>query len=206
MKIKAKGEGPEPHPHRLPDHRLWACPAGGKALPMGTEDTMKPALLIVDMQKAFHTGPAVASMDAACEYINAAAALFRKRGLPVVWIQNKDEYDKALPGLPGFDIVDGLKPLDTEPRVTKEYSNSFTKTDCKKILDSHGVDTVIVTGYAAEHCVLSTCRGARDLDLFSILLRGGLASSVPEDIGFVERISDVMSYGALLSALKGDGK
>ncbi len=167
---------------------------------------MKPALLVIDMQKAYHGGTAAASMDAACEYINAAASLFRNRGLPVLWIQNKDEYDKALPGLPGFEIVDGLKPLEGEPRLAKEYSNSFNKTDCKRILDSRGVDTVIVTGYAAEHCVLSTCRGARDLDLYSIILRGAIASSVPENIGFVERISDVMSYGALAAALKDAGK
>jgi nicotinamidase-related amidase len=162
---------------------------------------MKPALLVVDMQKAYRKGPAVQSIDAACEYINAAAALFRKRGLPVLWIQNRDEWDEAVPGKPGFEIIDGLKPLEAEPRITKEYSNSFNKTDCKKILDAHGVDTVIVTGYAAEHCVLSTCRGARDLDLTPIILRGGIASSVDQNIGFVESIDEVISYGALMKAL-----
>jgi nicotinamidase-related amidase len=163
---------------------------------------MKPALMIIDMQKAYHTGPSAQSMDAACEYINAAAALFRKKGMPVLWIQNKDEYDGALPGRPGFEVIDGLKPLESEPRITKEYSNSFNKTDCKTILDSHNVDTVIVTGYCAEYCVLSTCRGAKDLDLASVILRGGVASGVEQNIGFVESISDVISYGALRKALE----
>jgi nicotinamidase-related amidase len=163
---------------------------------------MKPALMIIDMQKAYHTGASAQSMDAACEYINAAATLFRKNGLPVLWIQNKDEYDQALPGLPGFELIEALKPLENEPRIVKEYGNSFNKTDCKKILDSHGVDTVIVTGYCAEYCVLSTSRGAKDLDLASIILRGALASGVEENIGFVERISDLISYGALMMALR----
>ena len=44
---------------------------------------LKPALTIIDMQKAYHAGPSAQSMDAACEYINAAAARFRKKGLPV---------------------------------------------------------------------------------------------------------------------------
>ena len=87
-------------------------------------------------------------MDAACEYINAAAALFRKKGLPVLWILNKDKDDGAFPGLPGFEVIDGLSPLANEPRMTKEYGNGFNKTECKKILDLHGVDTVIVTGSA----------------------------------------------------------
>jgi nicotinamidase-related amidase len=163
---------------------------------------MKPALMIIDMQKACHTGTSAQSMDAACEYINAAAALFRKKGLPVLWIQHKNEYDGALPGLPGFEVIDGLKPLENEPRIAKEYNNSFNKTDCRKILDSHKVDTVIVTGYAAEECVLSTCRGARDLDLASVILRGGIASGVEANVGFVERINDVISYGALRKALE----
>jgi nicotinamidase-related amidase len=163
---------------------------------------MKPALLVVDMQDAYHKGPAAQSMDAACEYINAAAELFRGKGLPVVWIQHKDEYDGALPGLPGFQIIGGLSPQPGEPRVVKEYSNSFNKTGLREILESRGVDTAIVTGYCAEHCVLSTCRGAKDLDLFGVILRGGIASGTAEHVGFVERISDVISYGALLSALK----
>jgi nicotinamidase-related amidase len=141
-------------------------------------------------------------MDAACEYINAAAALFRKKGLPVLWILNKDKDDGAFPGLPGFEVIDGLSPLANEPRMTKEYGNGFNKTECKKILDLHGVDTVIVTGFCAEYCVLSTCRGAKDLDLTSIILRGGIASGVEQNIGFVERISDLISYGALRMALE----
>jgi len=50
------------------------------------------------------------------------------------------------------------------------------------------VDTVIVTGFCAEFCVLATYRGAEDLDLTPILLRGSLASSTPENIKFVESI------------------
>ena len=103
--------------------------------------------------------------------------------------------------IPGFEIIDGLKPLENEPRITKEYNNSFNKTDCKAIMDAHKVDTVIVTGYCAEYCVLSTCRGAKDLDLASVILRGGIASGIEQNIGFVERISDVISYGALQKAL-----
>jgi len=163
---------------------------------------MKPALMVIDMQKAYHVGTSAASMDSACEYINAAVALFRKKGFPILWILNKDEYDEAMPGLPGYELVDCLKPLDNELLIPKEYNNSFNRTECGSILQSHEVDTVIVTGYCAEHCVLSTARGARDLDIASVLLRGGIASGIEENIGFVERISEVISCGALRMALK----
>jgi hypothetical protein len=50
--------------------------------------------------------------------------------------------------------------------------------------------------------VLSTCRGAKDRDLVSIILRRSLASPIPEHIPFVENISDVISYGALKKILE----
>ncbi|HVO44159.1 MAG TPA: hypothetical protein VMT34_16135, partial [Aggregatilineales bacterium] len=60
---------------------------------------------------------------------------------------------------------------------------------------------VVVTGFSAEYCVLSTCQGARDLDLTPMILRGSLASTTPDNIPFVESISDVISYGALKKIL-----
>jgi len=51
-----------------------------------------------------------------------------------------------------------------------------------------------------DYCVLSTYRGAEDLDLTPIILKGSLASSISENIKFVESISDIISYGALEKA------
>jgi len=64
-----------------------------------------------------------------------------------------------------------------------------------------GVDTVIVTGFCAEYCVLSTHRGAQDLDLAAIMLKGALASDNAERIRFVEEITEIISYGALKTLL-----
>ncbi len=163
---------------------------------------MKPALMVIDMQKAWYKGASRASMDAACSYVNAAVAAFRARGLPVVWVQHIDEDDEAVPGAPGFDLIDALKPLEGEPRIEKRYGNAFTKTGCRDLLAGLGVDAVVLTGYCAEYCVLSTCRGAADLDLTAILLRGALASGVEKHIRFVERVNDVVSLGALMAIIK----
>ena len=85
--------------------------------------------------------------------------------------------------------------------IHKTYGNAFNKTPLQNKLQELGVDTVIITGYCAEYCVLSTCRGAKDLDLTPIILRGALASDIPENIKFVESINDVISYGALKTVL-----
>lgn len=162
---------------------------------------MKMALLVIDLQKAFRNPENERAMDIACDYINAAIPLFRKRGLPVIWVQHKDEGDGAMPGAPGFEFVDRLKPEPGDSRIVKEYGNSFNKTGLAESLGKDGVDTVLVAGYCAEHCVLSTYRGALDLDLTPIIYRNAIASESREAIDFVEKVSSVISFGALSKVL-----
>lgn len=159
---------------------------------------MKPALLVIDVQKAFFDDPVTTrSLEHAIEYINAAMELFRQRGLPVICIQHMDEQDNLVPGQSGFDLPEALQILPTDLHIHKTYGNAFNKTPLEAHLRELSVDTLIVTGFCAEYCVLSTYRGAKDLDLKPIILKGSLASSTPENIRFVEEISDVVSYGAL---------
>jgi len=162
---------------------------------------MKPALLVIDLQKAYYGPSTKQSMDSAVEYINAVIPVFRKQGFPVVWIQHRDEEDGALPGLPGFDFLDSLKPEEGDLRITKEYGNSFNKTGLADRLSAMGADTVVITGYCAEFCVLSTYRGALDLDLAPVILKGGISSGNSARLDMVLDISEVISYGILTRVL-----
>jgi len=165
---------------------------------------MKPALLVIDVQKKFFKfSPATAeSLKDAIEYINAAIARFREKDLPVTCVQHLDEEQKLVPGQAGFELPDELDILPSDLHIHKAYGNSFNKTSLEEELLKLGVDTVIITGFCAEYCVLSTYRGAQDLDLTPILLRGSLASTIPENIKFVESISDIISLGALRKMLE----
>jgi nicotinamidase-related amidase len=164
---------------------------------------MKPALFVIDVQKGFYeNSPQTArSLEDAVEYINEAIKIFRAKDLPIVCIQHMNENDKLTPGEAGFDLPDGLNILPSDISIHKTYGNAFNKTDLTGILHELEVDTVIITGFCAEFCVLSTYRGARDLDFASIILRGSLASDTRENIKFVESISEIISYGALKSFL-----
>jgi nicotinamidase-related amidase len=164
---------------------------------------MKPAMLVIDVQKAFFgfSPTTTQSLDAAIEYINAAIALFREKELPVISVQHVDKEEKLVPGEEGFGLPEGLEILPSDLHIHKTYGNSFNKTSLADKLRDLGVDTVIVTGFCAEYCVLSTYRGAQDLDLTPIILRGSLASDNPKNVRFVESISDMISYGALKKVL-----
>jgi nicotinamidase-related amidase len=165
---------------------------------------MKPALLVIDVQKQFFKfGPTTAqSLRDAIEYINEAIALCREKNVPVICVQHIEQKDNLVPGEEGFELPEELDVLPSDLHIHKTYGNSFNKTPLEERLRDLGVDTVIVTGFCAEFCVLSTYRGAQDLDLTPMALRGALASNVLKNIGFVESISDVISLGALKKVLE----
>ena len=158
---------------------------------------MKPALLVIDIQKAYFSPATQTSLDTAIEYINAAIDLFRNKGLPVISIQHIDREDGHLPGTPGFDLPESLKIKQDDLHIHKEYSSAFINTPLADELKKLDVDTLILTGFCAEYCVLSTYRAAEGYDLTPILLRNSLASPSARNIRFVENINDLISFGAL---------
>ena len=164
---------------------------------------MKPALLIIDIQKRFFGDPTTTqSLNQAIENINVAIELFREKQLPVICIQHMHEQNDLVPGEECFELPEALNILPSDLHIHKSYSNSFNKTDLEDELRKLGVDTVMVTGFCAEYCVLATYHGAQDIDLTPIVLRGALASGTPENIAFVESICDIISYQALKKALE----
>ena len=114
---------------------------------------MKPALLIVDMQKGFLqdkiTSP---KLDEALEYINAACDLFEKQNLPVVFVQDEDA--KEEPGENSFELMDSIdRNFTVSKRVSKKYCNSFWQTSLEEDLRSWNADFLVITGFAAETCI-----------------------------------------------------
>jgi nicotinamidase-related amidase len=164
---------------------------------------MKPALLVIDMQEVFfdHSPEAAQSLTSAVEYINAAIELFRDKDLPVIVIEDVEEEDGRIPGSPGFDTTSKIDLLPADPRIHKTYGNAFNKTDLHQQLQDLGVDTLFLTGFAASQCVLSTYRGALDLDYDPLIFRGSLADASQEKIRFVEDIHNLLSYGALVKLI-----
>ncbi|VBB07728.1 Hypothetical protein LUCI_2993 [Lucifera butyrica] len=165
---------------------------------------MKPVFLVVDVQqKFFEYGPETAtSLHKAVYFINEALAFFREKKLPIIVVQHIDEAEGLVPGTPGFELPESLKILSTDRRIHKTYGNAFTKTELETVLRNLGVDTVIISGFCAEYCILSTYRGALDKDFTPALLRWTLASINPANIPFVESINDTISLNILKKALE----
>ena len=164
---------------------------------------MKPALLVIDVQNEFfsYNQACSDSLKSAIQYINIAIDIFRKKNYPIIVIQHKSEEENLVLGKPGFDVPESVKLEPQDMRIVKTYSNSFTKTGLAEKLREQGVDTIIITGFCAEFCVLSTYKGAQDYDFTPIILKNAIASDNAEHIRFVEEITETITLGALKTLL-----
>ncbi|GHU33101.1 hypothetical protein FACS1894172_10950 [Spirochaetia bacterium] len=158
---------------------------------------MNMALLIIDMQKAYYKNYDKESMDQAVEYINYSVDLFRKNNNKIIWIQDEDKENGIIRETEGFEIINILKQKNNEKIIIKEYNNAFNKTELYDYLIKEKIDTIIITGYCAEYCVLSTYRGAKDKDLMPIILRNAIASGNKKHLKFVENICDIITINVL---------
>lgn len=114
------------------------------------------ALLVIDMQEDV----VAHAVDTAGVTARIAGLVERARdlGVPVVWIQHSDE---DLPeGSEGWELVEGLVPVEGDARVAKQYGDSFEATDLEEVLAREEVGRLVVTGAQTDACVRSTLHGA----------------------------------------------
>jgi nicotinamidase-related amidase len=168
-------------------------------MPKQGDFTMKPALLVIDIQnKWLSQSPGLrASVELRVDVINSAIALFRKTGHPIIVVHHVDKEEGPDPGTEDFEFLPSISVDAGDVRVVKNYPNAFNKTDLESLLRRMQVDTVILSGLSATACVMATYIGAEDRDLHVYLLRDGVAAGNEQNVRFAEEIFDTMSLSAL---------
>ncbi|WP_170311505.1 cysteine hydrolase family protein [Vallitalea okinawensis] len=162
---------------------------------------MSIALLIIDMQKEFKTiEHCKRSINEALEYINEASDMFRKAKRPVIIIQDEETDDG--PGSGGFELMEELVTNLTDHYITKTYSNAFWKTDLESLLHSLDIEFVVISGFAAEHCVLFSLNGALERGFGASVLQNGIAGFNEEIIKQTQLCRPVISLESLEYMLK----
>ncbi len=137
---------------------------------------MKKALLVVDPQKDFfeNDNPNLAAFQATIPVINDAIAVFRKKQLPIIFIQHVSKTKPV--GNENWEISPAFDHYKTDLCINKNHFNAFWNTDLESILKSTQVDSVVVCGYMAEYCILSTLRGALERSFEAFILEDSIAS------------------------------
>jgi nicotinamidase-related amidase len=160
---------------------------------------MKPALLVIGMQEQpFCEFPGAAdSLEFALSRINIAVRLFHDNAMPVVCVRRVSTAEGMVPGAPRFEWHRRMERYQSDIVIDSRCGSAFHGTGLDRLLAERGVDTIFLAGFCAEHGVLSTYRGAQDHGFAAIMLRGSLASPNPENIRFVECVSDTVSVSNL---------
>lgn len=158
-----------------------------------TEKLIKPALLVIDIQKAFL--PMMSSeKDLALEYINGLIDLFRKNGFPVIRIYHSSEEYGITPGTEHFEFPESVKILPSDPKVVKTYGDGFNKTDLDKVIKNSGSNTLFLCGLSATGCVLATWIGAQNHDYKAFMIKEAIVSPNSAHTDQIEQIFDAISY------------
>ena len=165
----------------------------------------KRALVLIDVQNDYFPGgkwPLV-GIESAAE--NAAKVLAAARTSGDLIVHVRHEFPSAdapffTPGSDGAKINTKVSGRDGEPVVLKHYVNSFRETDLKEILDSHGIEEIVICGAMSHMCVDAGVRAAGDLGYKCIVVHDACATRDQEFAGKLVPAADV--HAAFMAALQ----
>lgn len=164
----------------------------------------KRAVVVVDLQKDYFSSgklPLVGIEDAVTNAARVIAAA-RSSGDSVIHVRHEFPAAGApffAPGTDGAQIHPAVAPIEGEPVILKNYPNSFLQTDLKQMLDTKGVEEVVVIGAMSHMCIDATSRAASDFGYKVLLVHDACATMDLEFGGQVVPAAQV--HAALMAAL-----
>jgi nicotinamidase-related amidase len=161
---------------------------------------MKIGFLVIDMQSVHLEGIEKKNVDRACEYINYVANMVRSNGHVVIHIRDTEGLTEENREV--YDTIPEIQVEASDRTLTKEYSNSFWKTELEQILRDEGVEFLVIAGNTAEHCVLFTYNGALERGFSAVMLQNGILSRFDDAISATYRDRNIVSYPAIKYMLK----
>jgi len=148
---------------------------------MNISKSDKPALILIDIQKAFdnieYWGEQRNNPDAED---NAAALLniWRENKLPIFHIKHCSSVRTSLlnESNKGNEFKDIVKPVDGEPIIKKNVNSAFIGTDLKERLDKAKITKLVIVGLTTDHCVSTTTRMAGNYGFETFLVSDATAT------------------------------
>jgi nicotinamidase-related amidase len=139
-----------------------------------------PALLLVDIQKAFleKDYPGLIRNNENAEFIcGKILKKWRILDLPIIHVRHSstNPESKLHKSRPGFEFNDYVTPLETEMVLTKEVNSAFIGTNLENILIKSHIDTLVIVGMTTNHCISTTVRMSGNLGFDTYLISDSTA-------------------------------
>lgn len=126
---------------------------------------MISALILIDIQNIYFTegGYKLSNPEKAAANANTLLESFRQKKLPVIHVKHlfdHNGYKETVDYL--RDFHSSVTPLADEPVVEKHYPSSFLGTKLQEILQSRGINELVIAGMMSHMCIDTTVRAAQD--------------------------------------------
>ena len=140
-----------------------------------------PALLLIDIQKAFdnhaHWGGNRNNEQAET---NAARLLahWRAQGWPVLHVRHDSVLAGSIlaAGAAGNEFKEEVTPAAGEPIFSKSVNSAFIGTGLQAHLVAEGIHSLVIAGLTTDHCVSTTTRMAGNLGFDTYLVADATAT------------------------------
>jgi nicotinamidase-related amidase len=141
----------------------------------------RPALILVDIQKAFDDidyWGGQRNNPLAEENAAELLRIWRENNLPVFHIKHCSSNPKS----PLHETSDGNKfkelaePLHHEPIIKKNVNSAFIGTNLKEQLENSEITKLVIVGLTTDHCVSTTTRMAGNLGFDTFLVSDATAT------------------------------
>jgi nicotinamidase-related amidase len=151
---------------------------------------MSKCLIMIDLQNDYFPGGKMelVGIENAAENARIILTEFRKKKLPVIYIQHISKTPNALFFLQGTDgakINGKVMPQAGEVIVVKNYPNSFRGTSLLEILKNECIADLVICGAMSHMCIDATTRAAFDLSFNCVVAEDACAT---RDLIFNSRI------------------
>ncbi len=156
----------------------------------GGEDLLAPALAMAGPLAALKQRAKAANV--ACVYVNDNWGRWRSNFAQII---------EGCRGTRGWPLVEQLLPDDSDYFILKAKHSAFHATPLGLLLRHLGTTTLVITGLAADNCVLFTASDAYMRDYRVVLPVDCIASEQPEwHAAAVEHMKRVVKADAVTSA------
>ncbi|MDQ3857537.1 MAG: cysteine hydrolase [Actinomycetota bacterium] len=145
----------------------------------GNAKGSKPALVVVDVQRAFDAPEWGRRNNPAAEArIAELLEAWRAAAAPIYHIRHTSNGPDGLfqAGSEAHDFKPEAAPRSTEPVIEKRVHSAFIGTDLERRLREAGATGIVVAGLTTDHCCSTTVRMASDLGFETTIVSDATAT------------------------------
>jgi len=145
------------------------------------------ALLVIDVQMALFSRPTpIYRADDLIRNINSLVDMFQLSDALVLYIQHSNK-KMLVRDSDGWQFHPDLNINEADPIIHKIHGNAFKDTDLRRVLESRGIEDIVITGLVTQGCVKATSIGGKELGYRVILVKDGHSNYSKEAPKIIEK-------------------